>query len=261
MSGESAADTVQRAARATLAAGSARVRTVTSRRFDPEEVALGSEGVIDLERGRARLESRSDLIDSLFEDDEEEDDDGPYVVYVDGTTTIQGVEGLWSRDDDRTHGHDPVLLLRLLAEHPLEDAVRDGEDEVRGARCATYAGRLDSRILAAALGAPRLPAPGWRSHVRAWIDPDGRVRRASWRPARVGRPRSPSRPRGAPLWHTLELWDFGLPVAIDLPTDVRTPTDERMDLATHLLVAQAVGQLGVRGARMWRKRRRARQRG
>ena len=42
MTDASAAETVQRAARATLAAGSARVRTVVSREFDPERVAFGS---------------------------------------------------------------------------------------------------------------------------------------------------------------------------------------------------------------------------
>ena len=217
--------------------------------------------MVDLERGLARLESRSDLIDALVEDDEDEDDEGPYLVYLDGTTRVHGVDGLWSRDDGVVGGHDPLLLVRLLADHLLEDVAREGREDVRGAPCHVWSGRLDSRVLAAATGAPRDPAPGWRAHVRAWIDADERMRRASWRSPQIGRPRSPLRPRVAPIWQTSELWDFGSPVDIEVPTDIRAPDDERMTPVEHLLALQALGQLGVRGFRMWRERRRSRERG
>jgi hypothetical protein len=55
----SAAETVQRAARATLGKGSARIRTLWDADFNPEKIAFGSEGVVDLTRRRSRREDRS----------------------------------------------------------------------------------------------------------------------------------------------------------------------------------------------------------
>jgi len=255
---------VQAAARATLATGSARIRTLFGQSFDPPVIEFGSEGVADLARRRSVRENRSTKIDELASkvaerfpglDDDEGDDEPeePYLTYEEGTTVIHGMAGHWVRHDDEERSwRDPTLALDLLAVHPLDDARLEAEEPVRGVPCARYGGKLDQRRFDEALGSDPSEKPERTLHVKAWVDPEGRLTRASWTFAQVGRPRSPLRPRHPPAWRTLELWDFGLPVDIRMP-DVapRRPEDDE-DAPSAFAVAADLAWV------LWRARRRRR---
>ena len=51
----------------------------------------------------------------------------------------------------------------------------------------------------------------------AWIDSDGRLRRATWAAAYARRPRWPLNPPATSSWRSVEFWDLGVPVAIEIP--------------------------------------------
>jgi hypothetical protein len=153
-------------------------------------------------------------------------------------------------DHEHRSWRDPTLVLDLLADYPLDDARLEAEEPVRGVACRRFGGRLDSRRFEEARGAGPGETPGRTVWVKAWVDPDGRLVRASWLSAQVGRPRSPFRPKHEPAWRTVELWDFGLPVDIQLP-DV-TPVALDVDSASWSTVA---GDIGAIGSFLWRARR------
>jgi hypothetical protein len=256
---------VQAAARATLATGSARIRTLFGQSFDPPVIEFGSEGVADLALRRSVRENRSTKIDELarkaaerfpgLDDDHEPGDEPeePYLTYEEGTTVIHGVAGHWHRHDgDQRSWRDPTLALDLLAAHPLDDARLEVDEPVRGARCARYGGKLDQRRFDEALGSDPSETPDRTLHVKAWVDPEGRLTRASWVFAQVGRPRSPLRPKHPPAWRTVELWDFGLPVDIRMPDVAPRPPSEDDDAPSAFTVAADLA--GV----LWRARRRRR---
>jgi hypothetical protein len=66
-----------------------------------------------------------------------------------------------------------------------------------------------------------------RLHVRACVDPEGRLVRGSWSSPPMVRPRHLLRRDIKPLWRIVEFWDFGLPLDIELPeADPWDPDDE-----------------------------------
>jgi hypothetical protein len=210
MNGPSAGETVQGAARATLAAGRARLRTLWAEEIAAEHFWIGSEGVVDLEQRLSRREELCTAVEAAGRSG----DDLPYVTYEQGTTVVFGHEGDWLRlDRDRRSLRDPTLIFELLAERPLVDVASDGEERIRDAMCSRYGGRLDVREA----GLSRDEERAGPLFVKVWVETGGRITRVAWRFPRVGRPRSPLRPRGGMLWRTIELWDFGVPVDVQLP--------------------------------------------
>jgi hypothetical protein len=227
MPGGSAAETVQRAARATLAAGTARLRTLFAEEFETDDFWIGSEGVVDLERRLSRREERSTAAAKFFDEDAAAarataaDDEPPYITYEQGTTVVFGHEGDWLRLERKQRSllNDPTFILDLLAERPLADAEPRGEEVVGDAACRRLGGRLDLRDA----GLSDEEERAGPLYVEAWIDPSGRLARVAWRFPGTTRPRSPVRPREAPSWRTVELWEFGVPVEIEVP-DARAPS-------------------------------------
>ena len=112
---------------------------------------------------------------------------------------------------------------------------RLGDEEVRGERCARWATKGE---------APSL-------YAEVWIGGDGLVRRAKWSEPLRGRPRLRPRVPFARPWMTVELWEFGLPVDIEVPDVEPEPP---------VSAARATWEFG---SDLWRMRRdyRRRQRG
>ena len=258
----SAAAAVQCAARKTLEQGSARIRTVFDSAFDPDEPAFGSEGLVDLTLRRSMRQERTGKIEELLQsvaerfpwlDEEDDDDDSPdepSFTYEEGATVIFGTERWWTRmSTDGRSWRDPTLVLDLLADHPLDDAAREDEEEVRGVRCVRYGGRLDRRRFNQTLGDSPGDAADRTLHVKAWVDPQGRLVRGSWHFAQVRRPRSPFRPTNPPAWRTVELWDFGISVDIQMPEPSPLPPDEP---SSPLEIARDLAQVTVD---LWKRRR------
>jgi hypothetical protein len=104
---------------------------------------------------------------------------------------------------------DPHWMVAALAGAD-ESTSREGEDFVGGFITTRYSFRADLRQAKVELpphGSVKRPTIGGE----AWVDGDGLVRRVVWRQPFRRRPRLPS--PGAPearLWHSVELWDFGV---------------------------------------------------
>jgi hypothetical protein len=229
---------VREAARRTIETGSARVSTRTF--FDPPPSRLllrametTAEGVVDLTRRRARLETLlSPAVERLTErvltrwpwlDDDEEDveEAGFDTVFDAGRRYVAGGPR-WALVDDGGSApkpEHPTWILDALAGATGAHHVAD--EDVRGARCERYA--LDAVDLraAAANGAIVLPPHGSveRPTLRgdAWIDGEGLVRRVTWIQPLRGRRRLRPSQANPKLWRSTELWDFGLAVEIDVP--------------------------------------------
>jgi hypothetical protein len=257
----SPAEAVQRAARKTLEQRSARLRTLWGADFDPDEIAFGSEGLVDLTLRRSMREHRSAKIEEwerklserfpwLDDDDDDDSPLEPFFTYEEGTSVIHGSGQYWTRvSTDGRSLRDPTLVLDLLAEHPLDGAAREGEEEVRGVLCVRYRGTLDARRFNQTLGEGPGDAPDRTLHVKAWVDPKGRIVRGSWHFAHIGRPRSPFRPTQPPVWRTVEFWDFGLPIDIQMPEPSPPPPDEP---SSPLETARGLAEFGVD---LWKRRR------
>jgi hypothetical protein len=257
---------VREAARRTLDAGSARVamRSVLDPPATHPLIAAmfqSREGVADLARRRVRLDvtdrtatrALAEHITSKWpwldddEDDEEDDDVNFVTVFADGCRYV-GVRDRWSLSEDGNPGgrrtqDDPTWILDAL--RGARGAHRAGSEDVRGTDCERYT--LDPVDLRAADGAIELPEHGTldRPTLRGdvWIDADGLVRRVTWRqPPRVRRRVRPPKPP-AIMWHITELWDFGLPVEIDVPR-AEPPADPGSLLGTTWEI----------GTLLWRKR-------
>jgi hypothetical protein len=246
---------VREAARRTLAAGTARV--CVRRFFDPPQthplvavMEMTTDGVVDLTRRRARLEQLDhEGADALAErllsrwpwlDDEEGEDDEeiPFVTVFIGGRRYSGYGLRWVLMDEggpAVPPENPIWILDALAgagtARPL------GVEEVRGERCERYAlERVDMRTaFETANGAIALPPHGKieRPTLRGdvWVDGEGRVRRVTWIQRPRGRPRLRPSKTSPRLWQSTELWDFGLPVTIDVP-DAVPPADEPPLLST-----------------------------
>jgi hypothetical protein len=231
---------VPAAARLTLAAGSARV---WERVFlDPPPTKLPItlmeqtvEGVADLARRRVRINAiDAPGWDALAErirrkwpwldDSEDDDDDAEFTtVFADGHR-FSGTGGRWFSVEVSDREGDPTRILDVLS--LARDGDRLGSEEVRGAACERVA----------------FSAPEERGD--AWIDAAGLVRRVTWRrPLRV-RPRARPKEEPPKLWHTTELWDFGLPVEIEVP-EAQPPPDS----------GPFVRDIAEIGTSLWRRRR------
>ena len=237
---------VREAARRTLDAGTARVSTRTF--FDPPvshqdpRVSLliraametSAEGVADLRKRRARLATTlSPATDRLTERivarwpwlDEDDDDAGDEpefdTVFIGGHRYFGG-GAHWTLMDDggaAPKPSHPTWIVDALA--GATGARRVGTEEVRGAACERYTlDPVDLRA-AAANTAISLPPHGGvaRPTLRGdvWIDGDGLVRRVTWIQPMRGRPRLRPKQTNPRFWCSTELWDFGLPVTIDVP--------------------------------------------
>jgi hypothetical protein len=200
------------AARQTLASGSARVWEC--RFLDPpreRSIAHFAEGVADVASVRALLRSTIpswNLAERFpWLDDEDNGDDEAVIVYA-GTAAFLGHGDRWLplglKEGDPSAGSrrrdDPLWILEALT-LVNEVAPRSGEPGlVRGDPCHRFRFRFDAE----------------RITGDVWLDDDQRVRRVTWRNARRRRPRSPVKPSA--YWRTVELWDFGIDVDIQIPT-------------------------------------------
>jgi hypothetical protein len=239
---------VREAARRTLDAGTARVSTRTF--FDPPvshqdprvsrliiaAMETSAEGVADLSRRRARLAtSLSPATERLTErivarwpwlDEGEDDDDAEEepefdTVFIGGDRYF-GAGARWILADDGksapTANH-PTWIIEALA--GATGARRVGTEEVRRAACERYA--LDPVDLSAAAASAAIALPphggltGPTLRGDVWIDGDGLVRRVTWTQPLRGRRRLRPKQTGPRMWRSTELWDFGLPVTIDVP--------------------------------------------
>jgi len=95
-----------------------------------------------------------------------------------------------------------------------DEATARGEDVVRGVACERWEFRVDPalhrELRERESGSERIAGD-------AWIDADGRLRRVTWTRLLRRRSRWPRKPGPRP-WQTTELWDFGVPVEIEVPT-------------------------------------------
>jgi hypothetical protein len=235
--------------------------------FDPPVVNFGSEGVADLAARLTVRESRSAKVDEFAERvaarfpwlDEDTGVEGPYLTYEQGRTVIHGARGHWIRQDgDARSWRDPMLVLDLLAGYPLDDGRREADERVRDSLCVRYGGRLDARRFEEARGAAPSETPDRTVQVKAWVDGHDRIARASWLFARTGRPRSPFRPTHAPAWRTVELWDFGLDVDIQMPDVPPQPPRDDEDAPSAVAVAGEIARDLWRVRRDWTRKRRGR---
>jgi hypothetical protein len=210
------------AARRTLASGSARVWECTfSDPVPPPErsSAQFAEGVADLANVRALMRTTippSDFADRLLERfpwlDEAQDDGGDddAVFVYSGTAAVLGHGDRWIplglQEGDPAAGarvrSDPLWILEALSTVHEAEPRSDDLELVRGDPCRRLQFRID---------AERIRGDGW-------IDDEQRVRRVTWRRAYKRRPRSPLELPRFSSWRTVELWDFGIDVDIEIPT-------------------------------------------
>jgi hypothetical protein len=228
-------------ARHTLASGSARVWQCTFAEPAPppeRSSTTYAEGVADLANVRVRMRERCPPVWAYFAeriaerfpwlDDDEEDDDGD----VEAIKVCAGTSAWWGTDDHwiamgggvgnpfarRRGPEDPLWILEALT-IAGEAAPRSEQPElVRGEPCARVPFEIDLRTGGTQLDEARMRALSDRLRGDVWIDGENRVRRATWKRPYRGRPRSPFKLPPVTLWRTVELWDFGTPVRIELPT-------------------------------------------
>ena len=214
---------VREAARRTLDAGSARVwRTAF---FDgtahPLVRALlaTQEGELDLTRRRARLRIMdSPDVDRAVEwaakkwpwlaDSEEDDDWEPPVsltIVAAGRRYVRFGDR-WTLAERPDGSDDPAWILDVLVIGGSGGRSLGWED-VRGTACERWA--LEPVELQVR---PRRTLRG-----DVWTDTEGLIRRITWTRPPFGRRRLRQEEPPAMLWQTVELWDFGLPVTIEVP--------------------------------------------
>jgi hypothetical protein len=232
---------VAAAARKTLASGSARVWEC--RFTDPAPPSERSfvrfaEGVADLANVRVHVRTSvppvfTHLSDRLLErfpwldDDPEaadggEDDDG-FTIHA-GTAGFLGSGDRWmplgldagDLSAGRRAVNDPLWILEALT--AAGDATPLSEDPVRGEPCRRLRFDVDLRSAPADLEGRELRGQSDRVTGDVWIDTDDRIRRVTWRRPFMHRPRSPLKLPPFRAWRTVELWDFGIPVDIEIPT-------------------------------------------
>src|SRR5262249_28264645 len=152
----------------------------------------------------------------------DERDGSPMCKVHAGTASFLGTGDHWTRMADgdptaRKRRHtDPAWILDVLSEAEVTGFSRDVTDPVRGERCERYG--IAVSFGDAALDLPPHPWSGQpRLHGDAWIDGAGRLRRATWTVAFALRPRWPLNPAPTSGWRTVEFWDLGSPVTIQVP--------------------------------------------
>jgi hypothetical protein len=226
---------VAAAAQRTLASESARVRQRTFvHQPNPalERMETVREGVADLARRRTRVQQRGpSMIDDFarrlvarypwLDDDEDGEEPGdPAPLLFAGTTSFMRMGDSWREIGDGDpyalwrRPNDPLWIVEAL--RYAEETVDRGTADVHGAECRRWEFRVDPA------GRPDLQAGRRTRPLRvagdAFIDEEGRIRRATWTTLRRGRPRSPGAGKPRPqFWDMTELWAFGIPVRIDLP--------------------------------------------
>jgi hypothetical protein len=250
--GTDAVAEIAAAARATRAAGSARVHArVFTDPPQPRERDVSSvrDGVTDLARWRTRVVQREigGWWETLEErivgrwpwlqdvaDDEDDDDESLTMgmVYI-GTKGFFGTdEGGWGASGEgdvgapARHRADPVWIVEVLGQ--VDGAQPRGRGEVRGEACRRFGFGIDLRGHRERLGLTSRRAVGDPLLAGdVWIDAGGRIRRVTWTTRPVRRPRAPWRgPRHVDrLWRTTELSDFGLGVRIEAPTNLIADSD------------------------------------
>jgi hypothetical protein len=156
------------------------------------------------------------------EEDEEEDFD--WETFWSPTAAVRGLRGQYTEIRRRVSGAeiDPYWMLDALAGAD-ERTSRLDEEFVRGFVTTRYALRADLKAALAAAGGPfELPPHGGVERPtivgEVWVDADGLVRYIVWRQPLRSRKRL--RGRSDPpikMWHSLELWDFGIEVEIRVP--------------------------------------------
>jgi hypothetical protein len=222
-------DRLASAAQTTLDAGTARIRR--TRLNAAGEAWTTDEGVTDFAARRTRVQvthgpQLQERIERLGEQIDErwpwlfgesDADDAPHVAVYAGTAAVHGSGGTWSQlapgdhDADQRHHGDPAWLLEALTRAHVESTAT--------ADPGRYAFELNLTRLHGELELPphRGSTPP-RLGGEAWLDEDGRLARLVWRNVTyVRRPRQEGEPPSAPGSQRLELWDFGLPVQIDVP--------------------------------------------
>jgi hypothetical protein len=203
---------LREAARRTLATGTARVferiwmegaPDRLSGRWATAFVDRTTEGVADLSRARVRLDAQSwPAGDRLLRGPR---DGRGASVFAGGAHFYVG-EGPAVRFDKGAagrHSADPTWILDALA--GAREAEEGDREEVRGKIAARHPLVVDIER-------------GRTLRGEIWVDDDVRIRRVTWTRSPYGRPRL--RPRKPPprVWRTTELWDFGLPVEIPMPS-------------------------------------------
>jgi hypothetical protein len=202
---EGVADLKRRVARTTL-------QHMTSE-LDNEMQSKFSEPVDDPEEEEARLGARAFI--KMFKLSLEN-------VYVGGATYTHVADEGWAdfRGGDRngpTSIDNPLWLLDALL-GARDDAVELGTDDVRGTPTSHLRLTIDLASADDQL-TTGIMAPGPQPYrflrqlpAEVWIDEQGLVRRMSYQsePAGAGR---------GEWWQTTELWDFGLDVQIEIPTE------------------------------------------
>ncbi len=230
---------VAAAARHTLALGSARVwacRFSEPSRPPERSTTRVAEGVADLANVRARMRETSApvwdyIADRIIERfpwlDDDEPDDGdfdPVIVYA-GTAAFLGNGDRWiemaggAKGDPgagRRRPHDPLWILEALT--IADEGVPRCEEPVRGDPCRRLEFRVDLRTGGDDLEGRHLPAHSERVAGDVWIDEHQRVRRVTWKRPFKYRPRSPFKLPQVTSWRSVQLWDFGIPVDIEIPT-------------------------------------------
>lgn len=166
-------------------------------------------------------------------DDLESDDEDEVSTVNAGTATFIGHGDRWlAVGEDHGDPHagrrapaDPLWILEALttatATCYLADPVTPGPQEralVRGAPCLRVRFRLDLRSAAAMLEGRQMAGMSERVTGEVWIDEQSRIRRVTWQRPIKRRPRSPIKLPAFTMWRTVELWDFGTHVDIEIPT-------------------------------------------
>jgi hypothetical protein len=229
--GSDPVDPLARAATTTKDAGSARVALRGTVSAAGRRTAFDGDGAVDLRAGRARLELGTQLpaagrrtVSTVFAD-------GDVFVRTGGLAALLTGGHDWVKVDlaraagaggadlgalqGLAAGGDPSQVLALLALAADSDDV--GAERVDGVETRHYAGRLDADAVAK-VADPDLRRTLQRLGVRtipvdAWLDDEGRVRRAHVRVAADGA-RVP-----VALDVTADLSDFGLRVDAAPPAD------------------------------------------
>jgi hypothetical protein len=152
------------------------------------------------------------------------------------------------RSSRRRNTDDPLWIVEAL-QWP-DDVTASGSGEVRDEVCQKFSFHVDLERHRGMLELPRQWGPVGAPHLRGevWIDEQNRIRRVTWTEIRRRRPRFDPGPDSAERI-TLELWDFGNPVSIEIP-ELERPEISRVQQAKVLLY----------GARMLRQRKREHER-
>ena len=200
-------------------------------------LAVASQGTVELDTGRADLTStigdrtlRTVLIGATLYQETRPPD-----LVADGGSWLELDPTVGTREGNG--GLQRLLLLQAQPSYPLEDLryVRGaervtavGEDRVRGDRTTRYRAMVDLPGAAGSSSAERGSAGrelarrfGVKSiAVEVWIDDHQRVRRLD-RTLELSdasrAPEQPARPIPARVEASLELFDFGTPVAVTIP--------------------------------------------